>query len=230
MKRVYQTLLCTFLLFNAGITAVWSQESETDFVKRRLEKYFTYAEYVDVEGSPFLFDAWSTGIVKFANGKQASNLKLKYDLVKDQLIFENPDVPGQLLLFEDKVSEFKLDGTNQSFYFRNGFQNAGINTKETFYQILFEGNSSLLKKGSKTVFENRPFNIATVTRSVKEQTAYYIAKGNTPVKIKRDKKTILSILGNHTAELEQFIQVNTLDLKNDADLVKLMNYYNSIRI
>ncbi len=185
-------------------------------------------KYTDVQGTPFLTDYWANGMVKLDNGKTYTDIKLRYDLVEDQLLFRNKD--GQSLAFVDGVQEFKLDlaGDEQkSLYFKNGFKPVDGATEKTYYQVLSGGETTLLKRTSKHVLESKAYNSATTTKTFDEVSSLYVIKDGQPIKLKKDKKSVLAAFDGYTAQLDAFIKDNKLNLKSDQDLVKLAEFYNS---
>jgi hypothetical protein len=113
--------------------------------------------------------------------------------------------------------------------FRSGYKPADGATLKTFYQVLSDGETPLLKRSFKKVFENKPYGSATTVKVFQDVNAYYLVKDGQPVKVRRDRKAILAALGDYSAELEKFISTNNLALKSDSDLVMLVTYYNSLK-
>lgn len=184
---------------------------------------FFETTYTHVEGSPYLSNAWISGVVKMANGVTYSDLKLKYDMVEGIPLFMNSD--GSPLKFVDKVAEFKLE---PSMVFRSGYQEVDNNTQQTFYQVLYDGEVSLIKEQGKLISESRAYNSASVNKKFLNFESYYLVRDNQPVQVKKNKNAILLALKTKKAELEGFIDKNKLDLKQEPDLVMLVEYYNSI--
>lgn len=187
--------------------------------------------YTDVQGSPFFADSWIKGKVKLANGDTFDNMDLKYDQVADQLIFKNS--VGAAMTFVKPVNEFKLINSTvpgtQPILFRNGYKPVNGNTAKTFYQILSDGETPLIKRSFKKVTENKPYGSATVVKTFEEIHTYFLVQQGTPVKIRKDKKAALEVLNDYNAELEEFIKSNNLNFKSEADLMMLVTYYNSLK-
>lgn len=218
--------LFSFILFcilgGAAVTPAFAQYTEDFRAKTVLEKTYT-----DIKGSPYVFDDWSLGLVKMASGTTYKDLLLKYDQVANELIFQ--DKSGKSLGFADPVAEFKLiDKSNAYRLFRAGFKAVDSNSEKTFYEVLYDGSTVLLKDPKKNIVEHRAYNSSTAVKSIVETPAYYVLLNGTLVKFKKDKKSILSVLGN-SAQLEKYIQDQKINLKNDEDLAKLMLYYDSIK-
>lgn len=188
-------------------------------------------KYTDVEGSPFLFEDWTKGVVKLANGKTYSDVLLKYDLVADQLLFKDLK-SDQALEFIDPLVEFKLQatlaGNNDLLLFRNGYMAANGQSTTSFYKVLFDGGTQLLKRNEKRITETKEYSSASIVKKFDESETYYLSRNKEVIKIKKDKAQVLSALVNHTDKLEQHIKAQKLNLKNEADLVKLIAYFNTL--
>jgi|Laugresu1bdmlbsd_1035121.scaffolds.fasta_scaffold00012_9 hypothetical protein len=224
----YTLLISLILLFSAG--TVSAQYVKNQLVKDQMGRPLVAGEYVDIQGFPFLFENWTKGVVKFTNGTSVSDMDLKYDLVKDELYFRDLKT-DQVMVFTEKISEFKLNDPNKSnsfLYFKNGFTPNEKNTVQSFYQILVDGTAQLIKRYTKEIFEERPYNSATTIRSFKDAELYYIVKSNQLIKIKKDKKQVLPALGDRSQELDAYIKANNINLKNESDLIRLVAHYNSL--
>ena len=185
--------------------------------------------YENVSGSPYLNPEWITGKVIMSDAKRYEGVSLKYDQINDDVIFKGKDGTA---LAVDYVKEFKLAPYGEiadSTVFRSGFPAVKSNSAKSFYEVMVDGKSKLLKKTIKTINTSREYNSATVDKTVVGTTNYYLVNqaGNI-VFISKDKKSVLRELPGKETELNAFIASNKLNLKNDADLIKLIVYYNSL--
>ncbi|MFD2513183.1 hypothetical protein ACFSRY_04850 [Pontibacter locisalis] len=189
-------------------------------------------EYTDVKGSPYLYETWMKGAVTVAKGTRYEGVELMYDQVSDELVFKSEK--GEAKIFVDPVKEFSFkiekDGELvKEQVFRNGFAPIDGAKPYTFYEVLVDGQTKLLKRTSKSIFEEATYSSATKVKSFQSSNYYYLVQDNKLVKVKSDKKSILNALSDKGTELEAFIKSNRLDLKKDADLARLVAYYNSIK-
>ena len=178
-------------------------------------------KYEEYKGSPFWYDQWKKGILRLKDGRAFKDMDMKYDIVGEQVVFERS---GVVLRFNDPVSEFTLGNE----LFRSGYQAADGRTEQSFYQVISDGNVQFLKRINKTVTENKPYGSATLQKEFTSSEGYYIARGKQLRKVRKDKRSIFEALGNRSAELEQFAASKKLNLKDDADIALLVNYYNSL--
>ncbi|QCR24217.1 hypothetical protein [Pontibacter sp. SGAir0037] len=187
--------------------------------------------FTDIQGSAYLYDSWEKGKVKMMNGTIHDNMELMYDQVNDELIFKG--LSNQPQTFLHPVHEFTISKVVNNHVveerkFRKGFSPVdGANNMAT-YEVLAEGNTLLLKRTAKVVFEDLPYGSSTKVKTIRENTHYYIAVADKLVKIKNDKKSVLQVLNSKSTEIDRFIKENKINFKDDADLSKLIAYYNTL--
>lgn len=175
----------------------------------------------DLEGEPYLFKDYQKAFVKFANGS-VTPFEIKYDQLADEVVVKSAN--GQDLGFTDPVLEFKFADSKRLF--RNNFASVGKNTEKTYYEVLFDGRYKFLKRAAKTTIEFKQYNGPTV-RKVEEDNSFYVMRPNgIPEQVKLNDKSILSTL--RIPELDAYAKANKLNLKNEADVVKLLTYADSL--
>ncbi len=211
-------------LFCFGI----SSYSRAQLIQNDQGAPFLGINYTDIKGHPYLFENWTEGAVKLSNGKSYTSVQLKYNLIRDELFFKDIKT-DQLLAFVIPVVEFQLtDKVRASILYRNGFKAIDDNTEKSYYQVLFDGGTQLLKRTSKKINEEKPFNSASTIKSFEVLNFYYISNNNTLIRIRKDKKSVLAALANQASTLEKYLQEKSLNLKNEDDLIKFIQYYNSL--
>lgn len=183
--------------------------------------------YVDVKGSPFLFNNWILGDVKLENGATHANVPLKYNIVDDILYFRAPK-DSSLLEFVIPVIRFKFNEAFGGALFSKGFPAIENFTNQSYYQVLYDGKVKLLKKQIKTILENKPYNSATTEKSFLESNLYFALKGGEMQKLRPAKKSLLQLFTDKEAQVEDFIKKEKIDFKSDEDLAKVFKYYDSL--
>jgi hypothetical protein len=216
-KKSMKRYLILTLLILAG-KLLQAQEIVYDFTGQPV----LVKKYEEYEGSPFLYDEWKKGSVKLKNGKEYSNLDLKYDAAEDRVLFK--DDRGNTYKFNDPVSEFRLN----SQLYRSGYQADESRTPDSFYQVLVDGNTQLLKRVAKTIAEQKTYGSAVLKKHFQSTESFFIVKAGKLKKVRKDKKAIFDALGGNAAEMEQYIASNKLNLKIDNDMAMLISYYNSL--
>jgi hypothetical protein len=124
------------------------------------------------EGSPLLYDQWSTGEVRFHSGRVLTNVKLQLDLTNQELRFHHDN---KSFLFTEPVSEFRIVNPDSSIStFRSGYPAIAKNNEFTFYQVLADGNPmQLIMFRYKSSSQINEYNGPTKTQ-YKEWNRFYI--------------------------------------------------------
>lgn len=188
--------------------------------------------YEDVEGSPFLNEKWAMGDITFSNNSQLKNVAIKYDQVKDVLVFKGKN--DSEYYFTDPVKEFLLvyqsispDGR----LFKNGYPAYKNLTLTSFYEVILDGKVTLLKRNNKTITSNKDFNSATINKTIDNSISYYIYKSGevSQVKIKDAKSFAISIDPISADLIVKYIKEHDLDLKSDKVLKQIVDYFNKLK-
>lgn len=224
IKKYLSILVCSLI----SLTTIQSHAQQYLILQNTAGNLVTLGEYVDVQGSPFYKTDWLKGTITVASGKSYVDVDLKYDQLKDQVYVKGPN--GAPMLLNDKVIEFKFSdpgiaGVSNSF--KSGFTGIPGTTANAYFEVLANGKIQLLKKSSKIIQENKEYNSASSTKTFMETAKYYLLVDNKATLIKKDKKSIGSALPDKQVELDNYIKENNLNLKEDADLSKLITYANT---
>jgi hypothetical protein len=208
-----------FIAFSAS-----SQVPGEGILKNMYGEAFSTKEYVDVIGYPFLYEEWQPGEIKILNENNSyKGLNLKYDLVKDVLLFKSES--GEALLFAKVVTDFKIyaDNKNPVHYVLLKDPKYGISG---FYEVLSDGKAKLLKKPVKKIVEKSEYASANKIRNFESINTFFIQKNDVLIPVKKDKKSFLSVLADKQVQIEKYADENKLSFKNEEDLSKIINYYN----
>jgi hypothetical protein len=222
-----------FKLLAAAIgVAATINTAHAQLINERDYKVITPIRYMNVEGTPYLSEDWMPGDVKLANGVTSQEkMMLKYNLVDDMVLFKDKD-SGEQMAFVIPVQEFTINLTDDDKLFvrrfRSGYKDIDGATPTSFFEVLSDGKVQLLKKDVKKPFENQEIGSASKTTSFIEKVKYYLVNNGKVIPVKNDKKTLLAALGDKQAQLEEYIKTNKLTVKTDAQLGKLVDYYNTL--
>lgn len=186
---------------------------------------------VNVAGTPFYHQDWVIGDIILNNGKKYDRVNLRINLETDRIHYlvgpskvENVASSGVVL----GVS-FIDPNTKAATKFQCGFPEIDNNDLITYYQLLSEGKITLLKQMKKILIEEKPFNSASINRRYDTDKGYYAFVNNSMTKIKRSKSGLIELMADQEEKVKNFISANKLVLKEDADLAKVFDYYNSIK-
>ncbi|WP_337044978.1 hypothetical protein [Emticicia sp. 17c] len=175
--------------------------------------------YMNVKGSPYLFESWEKGSVTMASGKKFDNLDLMFDQVTNQIIFKDTD--GSTKAFNQPIASFVIGKDANTHKFERG-------TDGIFYEKVVTGNLTLWKKNHKSLIDEKPYGSATLQRNVLNNITYYVGDLAQLTKIKTDKKSVLALMATKTTEIEEFIKKEKLSTKTENDLIRVFQYYNTL--
>jgi hypothetical protein len=121
----------------------------------------------------------------------------------------------QFMLFDDKFIRIVRD-TENTVLVRTGF-----------YDLLYEGKVSLLKKEEKIVRDD--VTTGELLRFIDIHDYYYIKRNNSYYNI-NNKKNLFSIFKDRKKDIRQYIRKNKLSYRKDRDnmLAKATAYYDQL--
>jgi len=184
--------------------------------------------YQGMRGSPYLLTHWMQADITYANNKTEKDVPVKYDVYANRLVMRRPQ-GDSVVIVSPTVSGFLLkdvnSGKNRVFSRFNDAKTDDSSLKEELLEVLYEGKTALLVRYDKTILgasyqgaynANRPYD------ELQDEKNYYLRKPDqTFVKTKLNKKQLLEHL-NATAELKKWVDTQKLDLKKEADVVRLL--------
>lgn len=221
-------ILCIIVSFTAFFGGPFTNAvAQNLYVKDVLGVPVNVAKTENTVGSPYLADDWTKATVQLKNSvTYKDNMYVKFDLEKNALYFKGKD--GETLAFVDPVTEFTVNVKGTDAHFKNGYQNIPDVTAENFVQILNLGTVQLVKVLKAFTVESSDYGSGVKQKSYEKSAKYYLIKGNDIRLVKPDKKAILSALSDKQVQMEDYLKSNNINFKSDADLGKLITYYNSI--
>lgn len=217
-KIAYSLLIVSGCFYSTHVFA--QREISIDHTATTNGKPLYTLSHESENGSPYLDKSWNKGSATFFDGKKVDNVQLKYDQVKDIVLFEKN---GKEFEFSKPVKAFQYtDDKKRTVLFQSGFDSPTM-----FYQVLAEGSTLLLKRNLKRKVEKTPFNSATTTITFEPRPTYYIYSDNKLTKIKKSRKALSSLLADKGGELNTYFEEHP-DVDNEEALIKLITFYNSL--
>ena len=184
--------------------------------------------YTDVEGSPYFIEEWHKGLIRMADGiKVHDGVKLRYDAYKDELEYEKD---GKLYRLGPEISAFSIPTGDALYEFQRGFPAVDKQTENSFYQVLHDGNTKLLKHFTKDMREVKAYNSATTTKRFDDGEKLYVLKnGEMHLLKKANKKEILSLLDDERNLMNYIIKEEQLNFRTEDDIVKILEEYDAYK-
>ena len=225
MKKYILAFFLSLFMF----TSARSYAQQSILIQDPTGNLIMLQKYVDVQGSPFYNPEWITGNITLVNNKVYKNVNMKYDQLKDKVYVKANN--GDMILLGEKVKEFTLDypvlGGVSEKKFRLGYFNIPDATADSYFEVLSDGKTQLLKRSTKIIQENKEYNSASSTKTFVEIVKYYMVTQGNGTQVKKDKKSIFKALDKQPL-LETYSKDNNLNLKLDTDIARLVSYYNTL--
>lgn len=187
--------------------------------------------YIDISGSPFFLDDWKYGKIKVADNSIFSNIRLKLDLISQQVHFlksDNIEMVSPVAM----VREITLFDSTQlvpvTYTFQCGFPAVDNQDKKNFYLVICDGKIKFLESMRKVIHQDKNEYAGTVEKEFRQYEDYYFFIDNKMYRIKKDKNFILDLMKPNNAKIETYINENKLSYKSMNDIKKVLDYYNSL--
>ncbi|MDP2336212.1 MAG: hypothetical protein Q8N05_07135 [Bacteroidota bacterium] len=223
-------------IFIIGTLSVHSQvtvtNSEILLDKLRLNKGINGTEtatYSTINGSPFLNSEFVKGQITLISGEK-SDANLRYDVYANEMqIKEKSEIFA--IFHPEIVKVIEIDSLK--FVYSIYLKTLGDeNSKDASYFILkADGKCQLLIKKNMRIQDAEPAKLyqdAKPARFIPTKDTYYLKlKDENAVKI-RNRKELLSVLGNQKESFSEFISLNKLSTNDIEDLFRIVSFYNGL--
>lgn len=213
---------------NAGINHVISYYHQETKEQSHL---YNGIEYV---GYPFKLDKghlffkqkeMSSGMVNY-DGISYSNVPMAYDLHKGRIIVAYLYDNIRIQLIKEKVDGFSLLGHTFRRIEKDSSQTSFPGND--YYDILYEGNISVLAQRGKLVVESA--NTSGVERIIQDKIAYYLLKEGVYHKFSGEK-AFLNLLKDNRKRVKTYIRENKIKFRKDKEgsMVLIARFYDQLK-
>jgi len=186
----------------------------------------------ELEGSYYLQEDYVPTNFILSADETVSNVPAKYNVRTNVFIINVNDSYGSLR--GNLVREFSFfDGLADRRYVSSSTMPFNPLVSGTgFYNILYEGENIMLL--GKTTYDIIPsnYNVALDVGErksyIKLKTDYFILENSNYKQLRKFTKKNLAIFGGKKSDMKKFIESESIDHKNEADLIKTIHYYQSL--
>ncbi len=191
--------------------------------------YSSYSK-IPVNGTPFLFDDFKSGILELKDGKSSQEVQLRYNVSTD--IFEI-DYNNDTLSLNRPFDVRYIYLGEKKFIYDLYFMESKSGKRNGYFEIVSEGTLSLFMKRNKDLSYDSFVSTYKGGGGTKEY--YYVDKISFFCRTDKDEpflvkssKSFLNGLPKNKSEMKDFIKSNKIKFKKKADLVLLVEYYDSL--
>jgi hypothetical protein len=183
-------------------------------------------------GKQFYNDVWEKSDIRLNSGEYVTNKQLKYNTYEDEVIWFQPDSFREVKLEKHFIDEFYFKNENKSLarFRRIQFKLPQMtDSSDIFVEVLFEKRMSLfafrnvkvegtldrVEKGIMYSFDKLVPNPLYILNLPQRRSAVF--------KRIRRNAILKSLPVDYKAKVKEIIQQNHLSIRNEQDLIKLMN-------
>ncbi|CAN5518156.1 hypothetical protein BH11BAC5_BH11BAC5_01130 [soil metagenome] len=187
-------------------------------------QYIEYP-YKFKEGDPYFNMPYPEPGSVLYDGVAYDSVLMRYNEITDELVINYYIERIQLL--KPKIEKFHFFNSDFIKIEKDSLSRNLISNG--FYNLLYRGKISLLKKEIKTIVESSSINVELLSY-VEEKDYYYIKKDGRYYSIKR-KNDFFDLLSDKRRELKEFVKVNDLNFRRDRQkmLTQATAYYDSLK-
>jgi hypothetical protein len=185
-----------------------------------------------IDGHQYYLDEWGVGKIIINDSINTPQARIQFDLVSGEPIIGNSSKANEGFILRDKaVTGFVINNTNFVRIPRSNFLETV--DRDYFVTPVFNKENHLLIDYQKVLKEpyvlKNGYNDTDQNKKYVTIKKYYILnKDHKYVAVKLKEKVILKVLSDKTKELKKYIKKNSLKLKKEEDVVKTLEYYNTL--
>ena len=190
-----------------------------------------HSYYEGVEGNPFFTENFRSSTIKLVSGLEFNNVMARLDLYKQiiQVKLKGDTVktvlPGNIIeiIFYDTVQSLP-----NTYKFQTGYPEIDNLNRNNFYQVLSDGNVTLLRSSIKKINKTKNELSGEISSQFDIYEDYYLYVKYEMKRVKKDKEYLLTLLADKRKELETYISAQKMNLKSMDSIKRLIDYYNSL--
>ena len=160
-------------------------------------------------------------------GKKYDDIAVKVNLKSNEIYIKFAEGIEIVATVQLEYVEFNGCGDGKKIIFRSGFPPIDKQADTSYYQVLSEGNITLLKNFNTTFRDETTYGTSSaVTRTFESSPWYYAYSPAEGIVRLKDNATVLQLLPTRKSQVEKFMNDEGIKVKRENDLVKLFSFLN----
>jgi hypothetical protein len=176
------------------------------------------------------FELWHEGKIMLESGDTLKG-QVKYDMQQDIVQFNRPNQTAEAYSARKILSFEIFDNTVRRYrlFFSLPYANNTNYKAPIFFELLEEGSMTLLaREALEYRTYNNPYFVGSYTRLVLVNKYFFLKENGNIEEFLGKKNDLLELMGKKADAVEKFIKVNRLQFDEKYDLIKIVDYYNSL--
>ncbi len=212
---------------NSGEHMLISNFNQFNFTELSRNHFDKFADILNVEGEFFLNKEWLEGTVYFTTKQMVKNDSIRYFVFGKEMHISHK---GKTMAIINQTAMDSIVFDNHRFVYTEFY--FGSKLDQDYLDLLSDKSIKLYKHYSNKFIKAKEVSgyqeQASDKYVIKEE--YYIRRENeTPQFFNPTKKNVVALFTNKKNEVLEYIKSNNLRLKNEKDLIRIFNYYGSLK-
>lgn len=181
----------------------------------------------DIEGSVYLNDNFEKGEIFTSDHEHFTDVPMRLNAWHNEIEVLMPDSIIWSLSNNENIVKIHL---NSSDFVYTSF-NSADGEKSGYLSVIYDDKTTLYRRNYKIWKEGVPSNgiINEIPpRIIDAPVEYYIKVNSGPAVFVKSLKDLNEKLGSHSSEINSFIRKEKISFKKEADLVKVLSYFDSL--
>ena len=181
----------------------------------------------DVEGTEYLNESFKKGEIYTSENDRFTGIPMRYNAYRGEIEVKMPDSTVWSLTRNGSIMQVNLN--DMVLVYRNFLSDDG--EKSGYLSLIYKGKSLLFRRDYKVFMEGVPSNgiINEIpSKIVDRPKEFYIQTDAGNPKFFKTSKDLSELRGNQSQEIKLFIKREKINMKKEADLIKLITYYDKI--
>ncbi len=185
------------------------------------------AKYVRVtSGSPYFSEAWMIANIYITDATVAGRVRVKLNLLDGSFVYLDKN-NEEMVSYQPVLKLTLIDTLASNKYVFIHLPGTTKNPDKSWYQVIAGEKFILLKSYHKKIIESKTYASSLTEQEIRTTENYFIRYNNEMTMVKKFSD-IIALAGSKSSKLQEYINSNKLSMKKEADLVSLVNHYNTL--
>ena len=230
-----------FIITSIFPTLILSQ-SQTDLTDSRVQDAYTdlvnsvtrAIVKTDIKGSPYFNEKFIDSKIKYFDKNLEEVFYLRYNAFSDEIELGKNKFQNESVEIVQKNEKIICFIGNEIFLLKS-YKNEVGNQKKGYLNMIFDGKKSKIYRSKRKIFmeatqARTSLERAFPARYIDEKSYYISLKNSSEINyLKVSKKSLLKLIDSKEKKIKKFISENKIKLKNEADLIKVFEFYESLK-
>ena len=179
------------------------------------------------QGTPFMNDNWTAGVVIFNDRDTARIASMNYNAYLDEVIYLNQVLNKYIVIDHQSIQEFILIPGNGKQVLRFSHRSLNDEIRSKYIQVLVEDSVSLYAVRKVEFIEDPGYPPSLHPDHYLPINEYYVKKQNSlMVKVKPSNVQLYKIFPDKEKAIKRYIRQHQLKVSGEMDLIEVIFFIN----